>query len=160
MTSQVDGRDGGAIAKALTRISENPALYKSKTAKGKNVDPVILQRIADLKENVEGISVRQISSLLGIGKSIVGRAVRECEAPDWSTDNNQAESAAHLSALTLHHPDRRYEDHPDAETETSGVPVLFTSPAPNDPHRRADQSHAVKRPITLAREPFNWRNAA
>jgi hypothetical protein len=39
--------------------------------------------------------------------------------------------------------------------EWSTVPAVYTTPEFRDPYRRADQSHTIKRPITLATRPFS-----
>jgi hypothetical protein len=92
---------------------------------------------------------------LGISKSLVGKAVRTSEnVPEWTADDNESSAAAELAALREHHPGSSYEDHPDAANEYDPVPVLFTAPQPRDVYRVADQSHAVRKPITLPQFPF------
>lgn len=163
LSSTEKDRNLSIIAKALARIEANPALYKSKTVKqGKNNDPIIFLRVADLDQNVEGISVRQISTLLQLSKSLVGRAVQSSETePEWSTDNNETSAASELASLKAHHPGGYINEidligaveNADAD-EVIDIPEFLSAPPFQDRYRRADQTHTIKRPITLATRPY------
>lgn len=148
----------GSIVQALKRFSERPDIHGtevSKTSRKVGYSQAVIDRVKDLKENIEGISDRDISGLLKISRRTVAMMIGEVEpAEDWTEDDNPESAAAELAALHEHHPGRRYEDDEDALKEST-APVLFTAPAHRDLYRPADQSHTIKRPITLASEPFN-----
>lgn len=111
--------------------------------------------VEDLLSHFPELGRNQLSDLIGVSRETMSRVLDNSQEREfWTEEDNPASSAAELTALTLHHPDRQYEDHPDAETECSAVPFLFTAPQPRDYHHRADQSHTVKRPITLPAFPF------
>lgn len=126
--------------------------------------------IQDLKRSVPELSIRQLSTLVGVSIKTVQNALSDpdnenlsrdltwgdapFEQETWTEEDNPAASAAELAALHEHHPGRQYEDDPAAANERTG-PVLFTAPEFRDTYKRADQSHTIKRPITLATTPFD-----
>jgi hypothetical protein len=150
----------GLIAQALTRREERPDIHKpvAKVRSGESFRGNIAEMVRDLKEHVPGLSVRQLSTLIGVS---VG-TVHNNHSEHWTTDDNESASAAHLSALRKHHECYRDEvsyilfDGKTADRdEWSTVPAVYTTPEFRDPYRRADQSHTIKRPITLATRPFS-----
>lgn len=143
------------ISQALARQIECPEIHK-KAIKLKRGDknPFVEAMVLDLKENIPGLSVRQISSLVGMSKTRVSYFLDSGEKQEeWTADDNESSAAAELAALREHHPGRQYEDAPEAADEPTG-PVLFTAPPFRDAYHRADQSHTIKRPITLATTPY------
>jgi hypothetical protein len=149
------------LEKARQRRADRPdihfAVNLTRGGGSKNAAAIaaVSEMVSDLRDAVPELSMRQLSALIGVSDRVVREAADQIEPKEsWSSDNNEMESAAEFSRLTLLHPDRQYVDHPDAEFECSAVPFLFTAPQPIDHHRCADQSHTVKRPITLPTFPF------
>lgn len=165
----------GLISRALQRQQDRPDIHRkvAKVKQGSSFDESIPAMIYDLYENVPGLSQRQLSSLVGVTKTTVFKilsAIPDRETEDqhenWSTDNNEVQAAAELAALHEHHS--RYIDQtdfaspslvdgasPDIDEPVTGIPVFISEPPFRDVYRRADQSHSIKRPITLATTPFN-----
>lgn len=146
------------IAQALKRQSDFPEIHrKVEKLKGSKTgfSQSVLDMVTDLKEHVPALSTVQLSMLVGVSRKVVSRALdNSVEREEWSTEDNPASCAAELAALREHHPGRAYEDAPEAADEST-VPVLFTAPTLRDPYRVADQSHTIKRQITLATRPFS-----
>lgn len=144
------------IALALQRQKDRPDIHKPfsrpKGSKGYGED--VFEMVRDLKRHVPSLSHRQLSTLVGIATFQVRKALDNSVArEEWSEEANEASADAELAALREHHPGREYEDHPDG---TSEVLVAFEAPPFRDSYRRADQSHTIPRPITLATSPFKW----
>lgn len=158
----------GLISQGLKRQQDRPDIHKKvvKVKQGTSFNDCVPVMIRDLKEHVPGLSTRQISSLVGVGQFTVLKHLKSFSedserSEEWTTDNNESASAAHLAALREHHD--RYRDDVsytlfDGKTadrdEWSDVPAIYATPEFRDPHRRADQSHTIKRPITLPTRPF------
>lgn len=159
--------NNAVIAQGLARQIERPDIHR-KVEKLSSIQvgypPAVAEMVRDLKENVPGISIRQLSGLVGVSVTVVQKALSDTtvEMENWTDEDNPASAASELAALHEHHPDGYRDDvsyvlwdGSAADTdEWQNVPVLFTAPPPSDPHRRADQSHTIKRPITLATHPF------
>ena len=152
----------GAIASAIQRQKDRPDIhYKVPKPKpggaggtaGYGED--VFEMVRDLKSHVPELSQRQLSTLVGIATFQVRKAL-DNSVPDerWTSDDNEASAAAELSALKATGCSG-YTDDPRAETEYSGLPVFISPPVFRDRYRRADQSHTIPRPITLATTPFN-----
>lgn len=154
-----------AISKAIQRRIENPEIYQPVKRDSKTFNKSVTLMVLDLKEHVPSLSVRQISSIVGVGKTFVAKILEDTFSSDrWTEEDNAPSSAAELAALQKHHPGREYEDAVSAVLfdgskadvdERSEVPVSFTTPLFADRYCRADQSHTTKRPITLATVPFS-----
>lgn len=146
------------IAEAIKRRYEHPEIHSkpiNRPQNGKGWSPEVFEMVRDLAENVEDISDRQISTLLGISRGSVAKMIGNIESiSEWTQDDNESSSAASLAALEEHHPGGFTED-PRAEHEYTGPSVVFRAPAFVDTGKRADQSHTIKRPITLATRPFD-----
>lgn len=151
----------GVIPQALQRQQDRPDIHKSfdkpKGSVGYSED--VFNMVRDLKEHVPVLSHRQLSTLVGIGTKQVRIALdnptfREADET-WTTDDNETRCADELAALHEHHPGRKYEDDTRAKDEPTRPVSYFTAPEFRDVYRRADQSHTIKRPITLATSPFN-----
>jgi len=146
------------IAQGLKRQLECPEIHKKVeklTGSKIGFNESVYNMVTDLKEHVPELSTRQLSVLVGVSRTVVMKALdNTVEREEWSEEDNPASCAAELTALREHHPGRQYEDDPEAAAEST-VPVLYTAPSLRDPYRVADQSHTVKRPITLATSPFN-----
>lgn len=151
----------GLISQALKRQSERPDIHAKPVARpslgGRSgYGREVVDMVNDLKAHVPDISDRQLSTLLNISRSVVAKMIGDIEAAtvEWSPDNNEAQSAAELAALHEHHPGRRYEDDARAKDEPTRPVSYFTAPAFRDTGRPADQSHTIKRPVTLATMPY------
>jgi hypothetical protein len=148
----------GAISFALQRRLDRPDIHKPVSRDQTSFGQDVHLMVKDLKEYVPELSIRQISTLVGVSKTFVTKALNTTvPLVEWSSDDNESSSAAHLAALHRFHPDRRYEDETERTVadEVSNVPVYFSAPVPVDIPRRIDQSHTLPRPITLATSPFS-----
>lgn len=153
----------GVIARAIARQQDNPGIHAkpiNRPAMGIGYSQDVVDMVNDLKSNVEGISDRQLSTIFGISRSVIAKMIGDIEPAEveWSDENNEAQAAAELAALHEHHPGRRCEDDTRANDEPTRPVAIFTAPAFTDTGKRADQSHTIKRPITLATIP--WEVAA
>ena len=144
------------IAQGLARQLECPEIHKKVeklTGRKTGFDESVSTMILDLKANVPELSTRQLSTLVGVSRNTVMRALdNSVERDEWTTDDNEDSAAAELAALRKHHPSG-YIDHPDHINESVGV-VYFSAPPFADRHRVADQAHTLPRPITLATRPY------
>lgn len=162
----------GLISRALQRQQERPDIHKpvARVKQGASFGEFVPVMVRDLKEHVPGLSIRQLSTLIGVSTKVIFKNLPTAEDDDqpeyWSTDNNEAQAAAELSALQTHHtgyvdqtdfasPSLVDEASPDIDEPVTGIPLFLAAPEFRDVHRRADQSHTIKRPITLATTPFN-----
>jgi hypothetical protein len=162
------------ISLAIARQQERPDIHRKvvKVKQGSSFDESIPKMIHDLYLNVPGISSRQLSTLVGVTKTTVLKHLanlpdRDDEQDNWTTDNNESQATAELGALTatgcsgytdqtdFASPSLVDGAEPDIDEPVTGIPQFLSAPAFSDTHRRADQSHTVKRPITLATTPFN-----
>lgn len=156
----------GRIASAIQRQKDRPDIHykagKPKAGGRGNTaghGEAVFAMVRDLKQHVPDLSHRQLAELVGIGtkqvrKALDTKATNAQPEEFWTTDDNEASAAAELAALKA--TGRvGYDTDPRAESEYRGVPVLLTPPPFRDRYRRADQSHTVPRPITLATTPFN-----
>lgn len=154
-----------SIAAALQRRSDRPDIHKTvylkQGSRGPEVDALfisIAEMVTDLNENVPGLSLRQLSTLVGVSKTAISKALNQTVAAvEWTTDDNESASAKHYQLLRTCHPDRKYEDDKDNEfgEVNTGTFERFYVPMFRDAPRKADQSHTIKRPITLAGRPFD-----
>jgi hypothetical protein len=157
----------GPISKALQRRIDRPDIHKAvdlrilaykgdaaRPGTGETVN-AISEMVRDLKDHVPELSVRQLSTLIGVGKTFVTKALDQTvPAERWSSDDNESSAAASLAALEEHHPGGFEvvtidKDDPDERH------IFLSAPDFRDTYRRADQSHTFKRPITLASRPFS-----
>lgn len=157
-----------AISEAIQRRLDRPDIHQPISRDSKSYGDSVSTMIVDLKEHVPNISNRQLSTLLGVGKTFVAIVLdaKTASTEEWTTDNNESQSAAELAALRKHHsgytnqtdfasPSLVDGASPDLDEPATGIPLFLTAPEFRDTYRRADQSHTVKRPITLATTPFN-----
>lgn len=163
----------GLISLALQRQQERPDIHKpvAKVKQGSSFGDAVPAMVRDLKEHVPGLSIRQLSTLIGVSTKVIFKNLPAADHDDqpehWSTDNNESQAYAELGALTatgcsgytdqtdFASPSLVDGAEPDIDEPVTGIPQFLTAPAFSDTHRRADQSHTVKRPITLATTPFN-----
>lgn len=146
-----------AISQGLARQIERSDIHH-KVEKLTNIQggypSAVAEMIQDLKSSVPELSIRQLSVLVGVSNWTVQKALDNTVPEErWTEEDNPASAAAELAALHEHHPGQGYIDDEDALKEST-APVLFTAPAFHDPYRRADQSHTIRRPITLATRPY------
>lgn len=165
----------GPIPRAIQRQQDCPAIHSkpNRPPKGGGSGGTaghsqeIFAKVLDLKEHVPELSTRQLATLVGVSRHAVLTALDNSEPMEaWTSDDNPASAAAELAALQATHPGEGYRDEqyrlgvtfidgnkPD-DDELTNVRTLFASPQPSDPHRRADQSHTDRAPITLPQFPF------
>jgi hypothetical protein len=149
-----------SISLAQQRQADRPDIHKSivKPRGSIGYDDSAMAMVLDLKDHVQELSNRQLSSLTGISEYVVRKMLGVSETPEhWSFDNNEASSAAELAALKYCYPGRQYEDDTENEFGETSTPflVIIAAPAFADSGIKADQSHTIKRPITLATSPFD-----
>lgn len=144
-----------AIAQALQRKQANPALYKvpasGRSRQGRDLHPAYIAMVADLNDNIEDISQREISTFLKLSRRTVAKIIDEIE-PLWSTVNNEVGTVAELAALKRHHT--RYEDDPAAVNEPDSKVVLFAAPLFRDSSPREFPPDGERKVITLPQFPF------
>jgi hypothetical protein len=150
------------VAEALKRQQDRPDIHKGfeRPVMGSQsgLDDAVYDMVNDLKDNFPDLSIRQLSALVGVSKTFVTKALDQTvEAVEWSADNNEASSAAELAALKYCYPGRQYDDDTENDFEEISTPflVIMAAPAFADSGIKADQSHTIKRPITLATRPFD-----
>lgn len=167
---------GDAIAKAVQRRLDRPDIHQDFLNARTTDRNTIVSMVVDLKHCVPDLTIRQISSLVGVGRKFVNNALKNMvdyrpkapfgleddPAESWSEEENAFACADSLSALRKIHPGGFHTQTDFTSRTLSGMmpdertgPVLFTAPDFRDPYRRADQSHTVKRPITLATQPYS-----
>lgn len=142
----------GPITRAMQRQKDRPDIHKAfdrpKGSKGYGEE--VFDMVRDLKEFVPELSHRQLQALIGIDKKQIAKALDNAVPEErWTADDNEASAAAELAALRQTGRDG-YTDDPRHIDEFRGLPVFIAPPPFRDPYRRADQSHTVPRPITLA----------
>jgi lambda repressor-like predicted transcriptional regulator len=145
------------LDRARARQQERPDIHTAivKPPKPQPYADNVSSMLADLIEQVPGISNRQLSQLTGIHRQTIADLL------DEPISNFETCSAALLELLRLCHPGRCYEDDIRAinECDVSGFIHIASFCSPHDPATyKADQSHTIKRPITLPTKPFDWRN--
>jgi hypothetical protein len=142
----------------------------AKPSPPKRYPVAVREMIADLIQHIPGISISQLSDVTGMKRETISGMIDDSIPRTLPPNDEQIEnpppsfeirSANHLNMLRRHHSSSGYRDDPRALAE----PVLSTiahNSEKTSPHapatRKADQSHTVARPITLATTPFNWRD--
>lgn len=140
----------------LSRKEERPDIYVpvvKPSARKTGLDSSVYEMIADLKSHIPSISLRQVADALGIStfpvRQVFAELSTEDEVPPIKT--NEEMCADELGALMATGREG-YED--DERADRSEPSLRLVAPIFRDVVRKADQSHLIKRPITLPTFPI------
>jgi hypothetical protein len=148
------------IALASARKAARPDVYKnvSKPAAQKSgYDQSVYDMIEDLRQNVPGISLRQVADFLGISTKPVRKvfdAAKEESEDDFIPLKTNEEMCSDEHAALRATGREGYDEDERSAGEYPAISVVLTAPRFQDSGRKADQSHTLRRPITLPTKPF------